>query len=89
VAKIRVVLPDTDHDQALVVARKLRECVGLQPFVVGKQRISVTASFGLCSVGAVGIKRTSIAQRILIAADKAMYHSKEKGRDRITTVRFS
>src|SRR5215211_7054565 len=70
-----ILLPDSDQDQAYLVAERLR---GLVERRFAGERISVTFSFGVASVPAHG--RT--ADGLLEAADQALYAAKAMGRNR-------
>ena len=79
-----VVLPETGYEQALDVARKLRACVAEPQFAVQNRKIEVTASFGLCGLDRVPANEKKIPDRLLKAADAALYRSKNTGRNRVT-----
>ena len=83
-----VVLPETSLDQGLSVCRKLREAVSMEPFRSGSTRMAVTASFGVAGIESVPRKPTELAERLLRAADRALYHCKEKGRNQVAGVRL-
>jgi diguanylate cyclase len=79
-----IVLPETPHAAALEIARRLREGVSHLPFKLDGRNVRVTASFGLCSIEHVRAGERQLAQRLLKAADAALYRSKKDGRNRIT-----
>lgn len=83
-----VVLPETGRDQALVVCRTLREEISREPFCSGSMRMGVTASFGVAAIESVPRKPKKLAERLLSAADRALYRCKEAGRDRVAAVRL-
>jgi two-component system, cell cycle response regulator len=85
-----VVLPETGYESALNIARKLRSCVGREPFKLetGKKSIAVTASFGLCGMDRVPAGERGLAERILKIADAALYRSKHTGRNRLTATMY-
>jgi two-component system cell cycle response regulator len=68
-----VILPATDSEGAVSAAERLRMAVARQPW---PQR-SVTASFGV----ATAVARACDADRLLREADRALYHSKARGRN--------
>jgi diguanylate cyclase (GGDEF)-like protein/PAS domain S-box-containing protein len=78
-----VLLPETDHDGALVVGEKFRRTVEA---ISGLDR-NITISLG---VATLKIERHSsfnvemIANKLIDQADKALYYSKKSGRNRIT-----
>ncbi|HTV73872.1 MAG TPA: sensor domain-containing diguanylate cyclase [Candidatus Acidoferrales bacterium] len=76
-----VVLPDTDHEGALLVAERIR--AGVARHAIGHQvpaqiGTRVTVSIG---VAAVGRRDLLDAAHILEAADRALYAAKEAGRN--------
>jgi diguanylate cyclase (GGDEF)-like protein len=78
-----VLLPETDREDALKVAEKIRHKVeGISGF-----KREVTISVGAATVV---VKRnapfdvTQVGERIVGEADKALYHSKATGRNRVT-----
>jgi two-component system, cell cycle response regulator len=79
-----VVLPETNYESGLDVARKLRSGIAQTPFKVNSRTLKVTASFGLCGVDRVGAGERRLAERMLKVADQALYRSKSAGRDRVT-----
>jgi two-component system, cell cycle response regulator len=75
-----VVLPGCDAAGARAVAERLRGTVSAAPTVVGELSLSVTCSVGVAvGGGASGADR----ERLLAAADAALYRAKEAGRDRV------
>jgi diguanylate cyclase (GGDEF)-like protein len=83
-----VVLPEAELGQALSVCCKLREAISNEPFPSGGIRIRVTASIGLSVVASVPRDPKRIAERLLSAADRALYRCKEAGRDRVASIRL-
>jgi len=83
-----VVLPETNYDQALDVARKLRTAVASRNFIAQTRSVEITASFGLCGLDSVptGVRR--IAESLVKVADAALYRSKNAGRNRVTATKF-
>jgi HD-GYP domain-containing protein (c-di-GMP phosphodiesterase class II) len=74
-----LILPETQHDEALVLAEKLRNLVMQQPLVIaGNQRLKVTISIGVA--GDVGSQLQVDA--LVDQADAAMYAAKSLGRNR-------
>ena len=71
-----LILPNTDADGAYILADRLRERVEK----AGWKERPVTASFG---VSTLEIGMTS-GEDLIEAADKALYLSKERGRNRVT-----
>jgi two-component system cell cycle response regulator len=83
-----IVLPETSYEQALEVARKLRDAVGNAPYSYDGKAVAVTASFGLCGLNRVPAGERQLAQRVLKIADAALYRSKHGGRNRVTATMF-
>lgn len=79
-----IVMPETNYESALQVARKLRSGIAQTSFKVNSKALQVTASFGLCGVDRVGAGERRLAERMLKVADQALYRSKSAGRDRVT-----
>ncbi len=78
-----VLLPETDHDGALVAADKLREAVEAIPGLDRK----VTVSIGVSTLRPDRDKSFNaemLEEQLIEQADKALYHSKENGRNRIS-----
>jgi two-component system cell cycle response regulator len=79
-----VVLPETGRFQALAIAERLRERVSQAPFMSASHPLQVTASFGFCSLPRSAPNLPGLKDKLLLAADAAMYNSKRSGRDRVT-----
>ena len=74
-----LILPETAHDEALVLAEKLRNLVMQKPLVIaGNQTLRVTISIGIA--GDVGSQLQVDA--LVDQADAAMYAAKSLGRNR-------
>jgi len=79
-----VVLPDTSASEACAVAGRLCERVRSDAFADQSPEISVTASFGVCALDHVSGSSSDLAERMVKAADAALYESKRAGRNRVT-----
>jgi diguanylate cyclase (GGDEF)-like protein len=68
-------------DEALArkLAERVRVAVGSEPVADGALRIPVTVSFGVACTAATGFD----ADRLIDAADRALYRAKETGRNRV------
>jgi diguanylate cyclase (GGDEF)-like protein len=74
-----MLLPETDLDQARIVAERVRQRVAASALRANEVRFNVTASVGFAaaSVGMPGL------EALLHAADSALYQAKAAGRNRI------
>lgn len=79
-----IVLPDTTASKACAVADRLCESIRSQVFADQVREILVTASFGVCALDHVHASGSGLAERMVSAADAALYESKHRGRDRVT-----
>lgn len=82
-----VLLPETDEEQAVVVAEKMRLAAMEHTFTKDGQRFSVTSSFGVATlknVSEIDPRNIKDAKNQLFAqADEALYAAKRKGRNRV------
>ncbi len=75
-----ILLVDTPHDMALVVAERIRTCVEEHLFEAGRQgHHRLTISIGVATCPTHGKER----EPLLDASDKAMYRAKSQGRNRV------
>jgi two-component system chemotaxis response regulator CheY len=77
-----IVLPGMGSNEALMVADRLRRAIAVYPWPVRP----VTASFGVTVASSSA--RTVVLAELLEAADRALYHSKSSGRNRVTHSHF-
>ena len=84
-----IVLPDTTASKARAVADRLCEGIRSQAFSDQYREFSITASFGVCALDRVPGSPGDLAQRLVRAADAALYESKLCGRDRVTAGRIA
>ncbi|NLI54608.1 MAG: diguanylate cyclase [Clostridiales bacterium] len=75
-----IVLEDTVADDAFLVAERIRNCANELKFTAGDTVFHITLSIGL-------IEGTGPLNELIDKADRAMYRSKNKGKN--TTTRFS
>jgi len=77
-----VVTPDSSEESAEMLAERIRREVISAPFRIGKDQLSITASFGVtcCCNPEEGLN--AVLQR----ADQALYLAKERGRNRVAGV---
>ena len=71
-----VLLPATEADEAMEVAERLRSAIADQPWPHRK----VTASLGVATTG----HSTPNAAALVDQADRALYQSKQAGRNQVT-----
>jgi diguanylate cyclase (GGDEF)-like protein len=75
-----LVLPDTDREGAMLVARRVRERVAAHPFLASEGiGYRLTASVGAATLSGA----TGTPESLLAAADTAMYRVKGRGKDGI------
>lgn len=67
-------------DQAIVVAERLRQSVGDEPFLLAGHDVDITVSVGVAWVPG---KMHAEPEQLLRCADAALYEAKHNGRDRI------
>ena len=79
-----IVFTRTRIGDARGLARRLRLVICSTPFRFGEVELHVSASFGLVGLDRVQGSATRIAEYLKGAADKALYKSKELGRNRVT-----
>lgn len=76
-----VVLPETNSENAVIVAERIRQKIAAYPFVVkpqGKERVHITLSVGICTFPDNG--RTT--ENLIAFADLALYEAKKKGKNK-------
>jgi diguanylate cyclase (GGDEF)-like protein len=79
-----VILPEVNAKGAAVVAERIRKTVEENPFRGEDQSLFVTVSMGVAEFKPARIRSAS---QMIAEADKALYQSKETGRNRITVQR--
>lgn len=72
-----ILMPETNAEEALAAANKLREKVEGSPFNFRKERVPITMSFGISE-----FKALEDADTVFERADKALYQAKAEGRNR-------
>ena len=75
-----VLLPATGENEAIEVAERLRSAIANRPW----PHREVTASLGVGTIG----PRTAGATALVDQADRALYHSKQAGRNQVTHYRI-
>ncbi|HYM33843.1 MAG TPA: diguanylate cyclase [Steroidobacteraceae bacterium] len=79
-----VVLPQTDLGGAKTVAEKLREMISNVAMLTASGPVSVTVSIGVAAMSSVPRDKTASVDVLLELADRALYASKQAGRDCVT-----
>jgi len=74
-----LILPETDKDEAMKTAEKLRLKVSNMNFDEIDNQLAISSSFGVAKVKAAELAFDQVLSR----ADKALYSAKEKGRNRV------
>ena len=75
------VLPETDKDEAVNLAERLRQEIAKTTVVYDEKQMHVTASFGVTSSPVAN----ETLEAMLIKADDALFIAKKKGRDQVRT----
>lgn len=78
--EMAVILTETNSDQALDVAERIRETLEKEAFRNGDVKFRVTASLGVAGNAAM----LNDPDALVKAADEALYRSKGEGRNRVT-----
>ena len=79
-----IVLPETGEFKALAVAERLRVRVAESPIETSGGLLPATASFGVCAINNPSLEVPNLGERMMAAADMALYRSKREGRNRVS-----
>jgi two-component system cell cycle response regulator len=79
-----IVLPETGLIKALAVAERLRSRVSGKAVETSGGSLTITSSFGVCAVQLPSLALGDLRERMMNAADAALYESKHAGRDRVS-----
>ena len=82
-----VILPETSLEEAINFAERFRVKVEKATFMNGRERIPVTISLGVATIGNSPIAEDLDADTLLQMADRALYQAKQSGRNRIAAGR--
>ncbi len=77
-----IILPETDLKGALVLAERIRQFIEDLEIKIDSQILKVTISLGITSYHPVKEKKNK--EEIIEAADKALYNSKNTGRNKLS-----
>lgn len=75
-------LPQTSLDGAVALAQRLRQRIAARPAQVGGTRLAYTVSIGVAAWAGPGSGEADF-DRLMVAADRALYAAKAQGRDRV------
>lgn len=76
-----ILLPNTDRQQAHIIAERLRSKVAETNMKIDNNSITITISLGVCCTnGDIPIQLTKVVAR----ADRSLYQSKQDGRNRVS-----
>ncbi|MFQ5681980.1 MAG: GGDEF domain-containing protein [Candidatus Binatia bacterium] len=75
-----LVLPETRQENATIVAQRFRVAMKQTTFIAPTGSFSVTMSVGISSIAA---KEYLDYRQLLADSDQALYHAKNRGRDRV------
>ncbi len=81
------ILPETSLEEAIQIAERYRVVVEQNQFLFGKERIPVTISLGVASIGNSPVSEDLDSEELLQVADRALYQAKQNGRNRIAAGR--
>jgi len=74
-----VILPETDTDQAIAIAEGLRKKVEAHEYPSKEGKLKVTVSLGVSTFPTHAAEK----EKLIEAADKALYRAKDSGRNRV------
>jgi diguanylate cyclase (GGDEF)-like protein len=81
------ILPETDLKGGAILAERLRRAVEAADIPAGGQTLKITISIGVTTYNLASGGSGKAA--LVAAADKALYHSKESGRNKLSIVNMS
>jgi diguanylate cyclase (GGDEF)-like protein len=84
-----LVLPETTLENASRLAERLRARIAGKAFAWEKEKITLTASFGVVGFDIEQIPKTLQAEALLNRADEYMYRAKKHGRNRVVCGPFA
>jgi diguanylate cyclase (GGDEF)-like protein len=81
------ILPETGLEEAIQFAERFRVIVENANFIHGRDRIALTISLGVASIGNSSGSEDLDSEELLQIADRALYQAKQNGRNRIAAGR--
>ena len=82
-----IILPETTLEEAVNLAERFRIMVERTVFSNGRERLPVTISIGIASIGNNSVNENISQEEFLQIADGALYQAKQSGRNRIAVGR--
>jgi len=79
-----VLLPESEADQAAVVAEKLRVVVEVNDISLEGPQVKVTISCGVADLSAVMSQKGKLRDNFILAADAALHRAKNNGRNQVS-----
>ena len=76
------VIPDTPHCEAIQIAERIRKNISSRPIQAGQMSLDISASFGVASFPG----DADCSDKLVVAADTALYQAKRGGRDRVISI---
>ncbi|MCM8773122.1 MAG: GGDEF domain-containing protein [Candidatus Omnitrophica bacterium] len=75
-----IILPETNKDSAIIVAKRMQERIALRKIKAFDEKINVTVSIGVSSYP----EDSLFSDMLIEIADKAMYKAKQSGKNRVS-----
>ncbi|MBS1250142.1 MAG: Response regulator PleD [Chloroflexi bacterium] len=72
-----IILPESGQAEAFLIAERVRKSIAATPFTIDSQKIDMTLSLGVAEI----TPETKTLSDLIKAADRAMYQSKQNGRN--------
>lgn len=79
-----VVLPNTNHNNALIIAERIRDSINNHPILIDNKTLSISASLGVSVIN----NNYDKLDEFINTSDKALYNAKKNGRNRIESLPF-
>jgi len=78
---------DTDEETGLRILERLRVCLSESPVSLLEGPVTITASFGFAAVDRENSAEEGYVQKLIHAADTALYAAKQSGRNKVVLYR--